>query len=184
MGGLRNLVVHDLAQALLVVAQPCATPPPSGDGLAHRPEKMARFVDGMSLAKSSVTMTKNLASALALVLAGFAVGAMSSSVARPSQSEPKVVVEKGHHESAARVNDAAASCGVYGLPGSPAVVALLAGADGRPVKATIESDIFGGADAESCVLSGVAGMPMRNDVQRVVLSVYQPDDSVVMLATR
>jgi hypothetical protein len=130
-------------------------------------------------------MKKNIASALALVLAGFVVGALSSNAGRSTQHESKVVsAEARNRETTSQVNEAALSCGVYGLPGSPAVVALLAGVDGRPVKATIESDIFGGAEAESCVLHGVAGMPMRNDVQRVVLSVYQPDDSASMLATR
>ena len=55
-------------------------------------------------------------------------------------------------------------------------MALTAGTDGRPVRAAIESDIFGGADAESCILTGLAGLPMTSDTVRVVLPVHQPEE--------
>jgi hypothetical protein len=74
---------------------------------------------------------------------------------------------------------------VYGLPGSPAVVALTSGDDGRPVRVTLESDIFGGADAEACLLSGVQGLPMTRDSLRIVLPVHAPvDDAAAELAIR
>lgn len=81
-----------------------------------------------------------------------------------------------------KVQDTASSCGVYGLPGSPATVALTSGYEGRPVRVVVESDIFGGEEIEGCILTGLAGLPMQGDSLRVVLPTYQPTESGEALA--
>jgi hypothetical protein len=133
-------------------------------------------------------MTKNAAASLALLLAGFVAGAVSgaSAMGRPAKQPAAgsaLVSATATHTAATveKVYDVAIGCGVYGLPGSPAVVALVAGPEGRPVKAGLESDIFGGDDAERCIVAGLAGLPMTSDTLRVVLPVHQPSDA---LATR
>lgn len=128
-------------------------------------------------------MTKNSATKLALVLVGFAIGAVGGAVgvqAAPAQRDtPEVLVSHAAPRpaaSVAQIHEVALQCGVYGLPGSPAIVALTAGADGRPVRAAIESDIFGGDDAEACIRDGLAGLPMASDTVRVVLPNHLPEE--------
>lgn len=130
-------------------------------------------------------MTKTSATQLCVLFFGFALGGLSGALATqpaaPGVQEKLVPVAPA---AIVRVQEAASACGVYGLPGSPAAVALTSGRDGRPIKAAIESDIFGGDEIEACVLTGVAGLPMTGDTMRVILPVYQPVDTSEALAAR
>lgn len=132
-------------------------------------------------------MNKNLYSTLALILAGFVVGALSvgmqGSTAKPHTTHADAVVTM-NQQLVAQIQDAAHECGVYGLPGSPAAIAIHLGSDGRATKTVVESDIFGGEETESCILSQVAKLPLRQDTQRVILPVYQPEENGSMLANR
>lgn len=124
-------------------------------------------------------MTKTSVTRLAVLLSGFSLGAVCgalavSSSARRDAREASPTAQPS--SAVVLVNDVAAGCGVYGLPGSPAVVALTAGAEGRPAKVVVESDLFGGDELESCVLSGLAGLPMSRDTMRVVLPTYEPQN--------
>jgi hypothetical protein len=126
-------------------------------------------------------MTLNT-TALALLSLGFVAGVTAGVSAMPSRapaSEPSALTSRApmRPNHVTLVQDTAVACGVYGLPGSPAVVALTAGEDGRPVRASLESDIFGGPDAEACLLAGVAGLPMTRDSLRIVLPVHAPEET-------
>lgn len=133
-------------------------------------------------------MTKT-STKLALLVLGVLSGVVGTSVARSAlgTSAPALVVVPMPPRptfAASRVSAAALDCGVYGLPGSPAVVALTAGLDGRPARAVLESDIFGGTETEACILAGVAGLAMHDDTLRSVLPVHVPEDSEAALAIR
>ena len=69
---------------------------------------------------------------------------------------------------------AAEACGVYGIPGSPASVALRRGEHGKVARIEVASDLFGGPDAETCILEGTQGLSTAKDV-RVELPMFVPD---------
>jgi hypothetical protein len=106
------------------------------------------------------------------------MGIAAIATASVFKSQPDVVVtavETGSAPaSAAIVRDQAERCGVYGLPGSPAAVVLLPGADGTPSEARVESDIFGGPDTEGCVLDGARGIALSGRPMRVDLTTFDP----------
>lgn len=133
-------------------------------------------------------MTRISTTKLGLLLLGFLAGGLSGSLAVRSSAVvgPAALVAPGAPRlpaTVSQVQEVASGCGVYGLPGSPATVALTSGYEGRPVRVAIESDIFGGDEIEGCILSGLAGLPMSGDTMRVVLPVYQPTDTSEALAS-
>lgn len=79
--------------------------------------------------------------------------------------------------SVAVLREHAELCGVYGLPGSPAVVVIEPGSDGTAAVARIESHIFGGSELEECILDGARGLPMDGRPLRVELSTFEPVDA-------
>lgn len=118
---------------------------------------------------------------------GFFFGVIVGAVAvRTASTDPQALRPTAHvpglPATVLKVQDTASSCGVYGLPGSPATVALTSGYEGRPVKVVVESDIFGGEEIEGCILTGLTGLPMQGDSLRVVLPTYQPTESSEALA--
>jgi hypothetical protein len=182
-------VEQSVAQALACVAQLCARLHKRGSKRFEGEANSPRNRSVRSLAHPSQTgsaiMNKNLYSTLALVLAGFVVGALSVGMqgySPKNTAHGSDGVVTMNPTLVTQIQDAAQECGVYGLPGSPAAIAIHLGADGSPTKTTVESDLFGGDETESCILRGVAKLPVRQDVQRVILPVYQPEDS--MLANR
>jgi hypothetical protein len=141
------------------------------------PAKSRRFLPGMALAKEEVIVTKTSATRLVVLLSGFSLGVVCGALAVSSSARRDA--QKAHpaaqpSSALVLVHAVAAGCGVYGLPDSPAVIALTAGAEGRPAKASVESDLFGDDELESCVLSGLAGLPMSRDTLRVVLPTHEP----------
>jgi hypothetical protein len=80
--------------------------------------------------------------------------------------------------SVAVLREHAELCGVYGLPGSPAVVVVEPGFDGTAAVARIESHIFGGSELEECILEGARGLPLGGPL-RVELSTFEPGTAPV-----
>ena len=77
----------------------------------------------------------------------------------------------------ATVQDAAEACGVLAIPRSPAEI--LVALDGGVADVAIESDLFGGPDAESCIASrlrahGRAADPRARTV-RYALDTFFPE---------
>jgi hypothetical protein len=148
------------------------------------------FLDGTGFAMKGIIMTKTSAVRLAILLSGFSLGVVcgalvvSSSATRGARETASLAGRSSPSSPLTLISEVAVGCGVYGLPGSPAVVALTAGVEGRPIRASVESDLFGGEELEACVLSGLTGLPMSGDTLRVVLPVYQPQEASDALATR
>lgn len=124
-------------------------------------------------------MSTSFRRTLRLALGGVFVGVVAGSDFgdAPPERDGPASISGALDALVVSVQEVARGCGVYGLAGSPAVIALSAGADARVAGAEIESEIFGGEDAERCVLEGVADVPMNRDGVRVVLPVLALEDS-------
>lgn len=131
-------------------------------------------------------MSSSLRQTVTFVLAGL-FGGLAGGVfgaAPGTQCGESSAVSSSLEPLVGKVEEVARACGVYGLTGSPAVVALSAGIDGHLVRAAIESEIFGGDEAERCVLHGIADVPMNSDGLRVVLPMFAPAETEGPMASR